>query len=279
MDTPQIKTEQSPQGPTIIVPSGAAYHSCMHMPELKPGQRWNAVIGKDAHVVMCETDPRQSEIVVEKGAQLELMIVQSSPSPIPRAIEKTLILHERSFVRLYIGAFESMDLAVTGRLVGARAGFGQHVTYFGTDKQQVTLNLSAVHEAEETMSRILTRGVAVDAAHVDFTGSVRIEQSGAGADTFVGHQGLLLGSNARIDALPRLDIETNDVKAAHSSAIHAIDEEQLFYLQSRGIEREESSRMIVNGFLEESLAIVRDSDIIKLVKQSIKNKQERLSYE
>jgi Fe-S cluster assembly protein SufD len=69
-------------------------------------------------------------------------------------------------------------------------------------------------------------------------------------DAYQSTHSLLLGANARSDALPILEIEADDVRCKHGSTTGRVDDEQLFYLMSRGLSRQEAQRMIVQGFLE-----------------------------
>jgi len=139
--------------------------------------------------------------------------------------------------------------------------------------------LNAEHIGKNTMSRTLVRGVAVDSGHADFAGSINIHQTGSQTDGHLAHEGLLMSKKAQINSLPGLQIDTDDVKASHSSAVHYIRPEQLFYLQSRGIDDASARKMIVAGFLEEMLATVREPELLSEIHQMVQNKQNGISYE
>jgi len=161
--------------------------------------------------------------------------------------------------------FDSVDITITGVMEGNHSTYENHVMYFGIKHQSINMLLNAEHIGKNTMSRTLVRGVALENAHADFAGSINIHQTGGGADGYLQHEGLLLSKKARIDSLPGLEVGTDDVKASHGSAVHYIRPEQLFYLQSRGIGIPEAKKLIVSGFLEEMLATVRESSMLKQI--------------
>jgi Fe-S cluster assembly protein SufD len=111
------------------------------------------------------------------------------------------------------------------------------------------------------MSRMLLRGIAIDSGQADITGQIKIGPTGQGTDGHLAHEGLLLSPKARINALPGFEIATNDVKAAHSSAVHYIKPEQLFYLVSRGLNEADARQLMIRGFLESMLGIIREPDV------------------
>lgn len=265
--------EQTPHGLTIQVPSGTQTSHCIQMPDVEPGGRWNAVIGKDARAVLCEQDIRSSEIIVEEGAQLELMCLQMQEHPTNNECIKTIIVHERAVVRLFVGAFHSVNLTVNGSLAGRKAALGQHLLYFAGGRERIATIFNTTHLAEDTFSRVLARGVATDRAHVQVTGDVSVGQSAAHADTHVQHDGIILSCTAGISVLPRLNIRTDDVKASHGSAVRFIEPEQLFYMQTRGVDEKRAIETILAGFLDESLAIVREPDIVRQVRTMLESKQ------
>ena len=79
---------------------------------------------------------------------------------------------------------------------------------------------------------------------------IRINEDAAHSNSFLSGRSILLDKGAKSDAIPGLEILTNDVKATHSASVAQIDEEQIFYLGSRCLNRREAERIIVEGFLE-----------------------------
>ena len=120
---------------------------------------------------------------------------------------------------------------------------GQHL------EQQVFVN----HDAPNTKSRVSYKGALQgDGARTVWVGDVLIRPSAPGTDSYEQNRNLLLTEGARADSIPNLEIETGDIfGAGHASTSGRFDDEQLFYLQARGIPEEEARRLVVRGFLSE----------------------------
>lgn len=103
--------------------------------------------------------------------------------------------------------------------------------------------------AEQGTGEITMRGVAEDTAHVTCNGSIAIGLNGSGTDAYLTEDVLMLDSTAKVDAVPGLEIKTNDVKASHSATVRKVTPEDLFYFASRGIDERTAKHMYVTGFL------------------------------
>ncbi len=125
--------------------------------------------------------------------------------------------------------------------------------FVGHNHDKFILNYWSEHQGEQTTGHINVHGVLFDAAYTDFKGNVKILKSGRHTAASLNEHTLLLGDKARSDSVPQLDIHTNAVKAAHSSGMSRIDQEQLFYCASRGIPQQQAEQMIVEGFLAECI--------------------------
>src|SRR5947209_2835064 len=135
--------------------------------------------------------------------------------------------------------------------------------YFGDGTQHFDQHTLQDHLKPHTTSDLLFKGVLRDRARQVFAGLIRVEPHAQRTDAYQANRNLVLSDKARVDTMPRLEIGANDVRCTHGATIGQVDQDQLFYLQSRGLERPEAERMIVDGFLDEiiqriPLAEVRD---------------------
>ncbi len=105
------------------------------------------------------------------------------------------------------------------------------------------------HVATDTHGQSITRGVFTDEARGMSRGLVRIEPSARKTIAFVSEHAMLLSRGARSDTIPILEILCRDVKATHSTSVAPVDPEKVFYLESRGMARDDAIRMIGEGFL------------------------------
>ena len=136
------------------------------------------------------------------------------------------------------------DSGADGELLGVYfADAGQHL------EQQVFL----FHKAANTKGRVAYKGALQgQGARTVWIGDVLIGHEASGTDSYESNRNLVLTEGTRADSIPNLEIETGDIMGAgHASATGRFDDEQLFYLQARGITEEEARRLVVRGFLAE----------------------------
>ena len=106
-----------------------------------------------------------------------------------------------------------------------------------------------LHSRPDTAKRLNIRAIVQNGADLTVTGMIHILPTAPRSDSFLDIRVLILDSNSRADVRPQLEIETNDVKASHAATIGPIDPEQLFYLQSRGLNYAQAQKLVVAGFL------------------------------
>jgi Fe-S cluster assembly scaffold protein SufB len=140
-------------------------------------------------------------------------------------------------------------------LEGRGATVNQVEIGFGDGKQLFDLTSYTRHRGEDTTSDLLSKGVFTGASRGYIKGLIEIARSAKGTDTFLGEFSMLLERTARSVTIPSLEIDQPDVRRAmHSSSVGPIDENQVFYLMSRGLSREDARKVIVLGFLEPVVA-------------------------
>lgn len=135
--------------------------------------------------------------------------------------------------------------------------------YFADGGQHLEQRLLVDHAIENCRSRVMYKGAlqgeeSRNPAHTVWVGDVLIRKAAEGTDTYELNRNLLLTDNARADSIPNLEIETGEiVGAGHASATGRFDDEQLFYLQARGIPEATARRLVVRGFFGEVIAKIR----------------------
>ncbi len=121
---------------------------------------------------------------------------------------------------------------------------------FGDEKQNFENWIVQNHTAKKTISDIQYRGALKGTSQSFFSGMVLITKEAQQSDAFQSNKSLLLSKDARADAIPNLEILADDVKCAHGAAVGSVDEDQKYYLQTRGIPPEKAEEMIIQGFFE-----------------------------
>ena len=155
-------------------------------------------------------------------------------------------------VNWYSGLFGSMlsRYRIDYFLRGSGATANDSEVVFGNAEQSFDIQTNVNHESPATEGRVVEKSILRDKSRSLFKGMIRIKENAAKSNSFLSGRSILLDPDAKSDAIPGLEIFTNDVKATHSASVAQIDEEQIFYLQSRCLSREEAERTIVEGFLE-----------------------------
>jgi Fe-S cluster assembly scaffold protein SufB len=146
---------------------------------------------------------------------------------------------------------------IDNRLAGNRSTVEQVEIVFGSDDQLFDLTSITRHIGRDTTGNLLSKAALMDATRSFMKGLIIIEPTAVGTDSFLGEFGMNLSKQARAVAIPSLEIDQPDCRRAmHSSAVGPIDQDQLFYLESRGIPPDEARKFIVLGFLEPVVARV-----------------------
>ncbi len=139
-------------------------------------------------------------------------------------------------------------------LMDALGGSVKVLCLFLAKKGTFKLETEVVHDAPNTFSRTLVKGVLDGNAVANYEGLVTIKKGSKNADADLNEYAILLSPNARAGAIPRLEVLENEVKAGHGATVGKVGEDELFYLATRGLARNEAKKLIVHGFLESFIA-------------------------
>ena len=155
-------------------------------------------------------------------------------------------------INWYLGLFGTIlsRYRIDYHLNGTGSSVNDSEVVFGNNEQSFDLNTVVNHNKESTEGKVVEKSILKDRSKSLFKGMIRINENAAHSNSFLSGRSILLDKGAKSDAIPGLEILTNDVKATHSASVAQIDEEQIFYLGSRCLSRAEAERIIVEGFLE-----------------------------
>ena len=159
----------------------------------------------------------------------------------------------------------------TMHLNGEGADGEMYGVYFADAGQHLEQRVYMHHAGPNTRGRVNYKGALQgEGAHTVWIGDVLIGQQAAGTDSYEQNRNLVLSEGTRADSIPNLEIETGDIAGAgHASATGRFDDEQLFYLQARGITEDEARRLVVLGFLSEIIQKMGKPDLEARLVQSI----------
>ena len=142
----------------------------------------------------------------------------------------------------------------TDSLIDGKGGSAQlNAVYFADGERMHDFRTLQDHAAPSSTSDLLFKGAVQDHGRSVYSGMIRVRKEARGTNAFQTNRNLVLSEGASAESVPNLEILTEDVKCSHASAVGPVNEEQRYYLESRGIPPEQAERLIVVGFLGEVL--------------------------
>ncbi|MCL4561723.1 MAG: Fe-S cluster assembly protein SufD [Chloroflexi bacterium] len=166
--------------------------------------------------------------------------------------------------------FSDLDLAGPGS-TGRMSGF-----YFSEGTQHLDHDTQQNHLAPSTTSDLLFKGALVGHSRSVWQGMIYVAPDALKTDGYQANRNLVLSKNARADSIPGLEILADDVRCTHGATVGKIDEEQVFYLKSRGIPEGEAKRLIVEGFFDPIMQRIPFEGVRQRFQQAIHEKMASL---
>lgn len=195
------------------------------------------------------------ELVAGDNARLHYVTVQDYARPVQHFA--THRVHAGRDAQVHWSAVGLGASMGKSRMEAHLNGPGSNVkltgAYFVDGTQQMDYDTYQLHAAGNATSDLFFKGVLDDKAHAVWRGMIAVAPGAQGTDAFQNNKNLVLRSGAHADSVPGLQIEANDVRCTHASTTSKVDAEQLFYLQARGITRQDAIREIVRGFYADVL--------------------------
>ncbi|AYF99601.1 Fe-S cluster assembly protein SufD [Protaetiibacter intestinalis] len=195
------------------------------------------------------------EIVLEADANITVVSVQEwDDTALHLASQFARIGHGATLTHIIVSLGGSVvRVNPSAHLAEEGAEAELYGVYFADAGQHLEQQVYVHHDAPHTRSRVTYKGALNgEGAHTVWIGDVLIGRDATGTDTYEQNRNLVLSDGTRADSIPNLEIETGDIEGAgHASATGRFDDEQLFYLQARGIPEDEARRLVVLGFLSE----------------------------
>jgi Fe-S cluster assembly protein SufB len=192
------------------------------------------------------------EIIVKKGARVRYTTIQNWSTNVYNLVTKRAAAYENAVMEWVDGNLGSkitmkypsvylMEPGAHGEILSlAFAGPGQHQDAGG----------KIVHVAPNTTSTIISKSISKGGGRTSYRGLLKVYEGAENAKSTVRCDALLLDEDSRSDTYPVMEIDEDQVTIGHEATVSKVGEEQLFYLQSRGIDETEATKMIVNGFVE-----------------------------
>ncbi len=259
-----------------LIGTGADRHSNAHIViEAMPGSVSTLVLHHSGSAQYAQN----LEIIVRDGARLTLISVQDWEDDTVHAAAHQAVVGEGAYLKHMVVSFGGGVARVNPsmRLAGLHAEGDMYGLSFADSGQHIESQVFMFHEGVATRGNVLYKGALQGTgARSVWIGDVLIGNGATGTDSYEKNQNLVLTDGARADSIPNLEIQTGDIAGAgHASATGRFDDEQLFYLESRGIEEEEARRLVVIGFLMEIVQKIGVPEIEQRLAEAIEEELRR----
>ena len=196
-----------------------------------------------------------AEVVTEEGADVTYASAQFAPAD-ARVLFTRAARPGRNARVAWASAELGAGLSVTDLAIAiVQPGVDAKIAtlFFPTGSQHVDIVSSIDHRIGDATSQTLVKTAAAGRGQGRYLGNIRIAAHAQHSDASLRDDALLLSKTAHIDSVPALEIAANDVKAYHGATVGALDDDSIFYMTSRGIDRDAAERMIALGFFEPAI--------------------------
>jgi Fe-S cluster assembly protein SufD len=193
------------------------------------------------------------EIAAASAADLQYVSIQQYGKNVRHiATQRTVAGRDSNLDTLVVNlgaTVARLDLAAS--LEGAGARSDMLGLYFAEGNQHFDHNTRQDHKVAHASSDLLYKGALYDKSRAIFRGLIKVFPKAQRTDAYQTNRNLLLSNRAEATSLPNLEIEADDVRCSHAATVGHLDQEELFYIMSRGVPREVAERLVVFGFLGE----------------------------
>lgn len=193
------------------------------------------------------------EVFAQAGAVVRYIRLQRwGPQTTELFTQRAVLEANAQFLNIQVGLggrLVKSNIETTLRGSGARSELLG--IFFGSGRQHFDTHTLQDHQAPNSYSDLLYKSALTDQAKSIYTGLIRIAKQAQKSDAYQANRNLLLSQGATADSVPMLEIEADDVRCTHGVAVGPVDEDQAFYLMSRGLTRPEAEQLIVEGFFEQ----------------------------
>jgi Fe-S cluster assembly protein SufD len=204
-----------------------------------------------------------TEIHVGDGAHVRYAAVQDWGAGVTHlGVQRSRVGRDAELRTLSLGFGADLARTETEVVLAEPGGFSEQLGVFFADGEQHFDHRSIQdHEAPNCSSDLLYKGALRDRSRAVYSGWVYVRPGAQKTDAMQTSRNVVLSEHAKADAIPNLEIEANDVKCGHAASVGPVDDDAIFYLESRGIPHDEAERLIVTGFFQEVLDRVRIDEV------------------
>ena len=223
-----------------------------------------------AHLVELSTESTMHHMILQEHAQLNV-----ASRALSGTVAHTLELHEAAHSTITVALLGETSHHLKAFIRGRNAVSDVNVLLRASDHQRCASRTENVFLEHSGGGQIFLRALGEHHAHLDVAGKITIGLQGGGTDTYLTQEVLLLDPTAKVNAIPGLEIATNDVRASHSASVSRLTPEDLFYLASRGLDEPEARQLFLIGFLGAVAERAGSANLTRMVMEWIMGEDDR----
>lgn len=191
------------------------------------------------------------EIIAQEYSRVHFAAIDELATNTRAYLNRRAVVADQAQVEWSIGMMNDGPTIgdFASELNGRESQSNAQVIAISTGQQRVGVNTRVVNRGQQTVGNIVQRGILLDQSQLTFNGIGHIIHGAHGANAEQENRVLMLSDQARGDANPILLIDENDVLAGHAASIGQVDQEQMYYLMSRGIDAQTAQNLVIRGFL------------------------------
>ena len=195
-------------------------------------------------------------VIKTNGTFHQVYVLGQSEAPVPQKI--TVERDAKADIVVLIPPGVSCDLRMDVSLAGEGAQANIYGAYICGSEEKVRMAVDMHHDVPHCNSRQLIKGIAGGTSRVDFYGKIIVAQDAQRTEAYQENHNILLTDGAKVDTKPQLEIYADDVKCSHGATVGRLNEDEQFYMRSRGITLEDAKVLQMISFIAPVLETVQD---------------------
>ena len=205
------------------------------------------------------------KILVKKDQQRTIVFNQLSKSDVTLEENSTLVLAG------VINKGTEENHKISFKLSGKNANLKFIGIIIGENSDSFNFETISRHLTPQTKASFNVFSAMFDSSSVDYKGNIIVEQEAEKTDSHLSHKTMLLSENSKASTFPCMEIKTDDVSTGHSATIGHPDENILYYMESRGLNKKTATHLMVEGFLDSATSLIPDKIVRKILVEEIEN--------
>jgi Fe-S cluster assembly protein SufD len=214
------------------------------------------------------------EIIAGQGSRVSFVSLQEYGEEVWHfQVQRAVSDRDVSLKSLVVTLGGRFSRVETGSVIRGQGSTSEMLAlYFAQHNQHFDHRTLQDHVGAGSTSDLLYKGAVKDESRAVYSGLIRVHEKAAKTDAYQANRNLVLSDHAKADTKPELEILNNDVRCTHGASVSQLEENEIFYLQTRGLERAEAERLIVNGFFEDIIGRIQIEEIRGVLSEAIQKR-------